>query len=398
MKTCSQESHNLFINETFLREKNKKQKTTKKKEDKRALQINCVLFFFFMRENFFSLGERKRDQCPPESRSSEDQQQRGTPARSFPVCGSARRPRTSALAGTRTAAPSVRLSHAAGPRRARDPSEAPSSALRVPRPEGRTDTRSALAKRSHPRSSAPRARTATHRRGPTCRCPLPGPARLPSMSPLRSAPPRPRDWRGAAGRAGPPLRAARPPRSSTATSGRAAQRLWIPLQGPPGPASPRLSRPIGRRRALGLSSMAAPSSTVSCEDFAEFQELLRVMRTIDDRIVHELNTTIPTASFVGKVDASQTCKELYQSLMEAHTSRERIIKNCIAQTSSVVKTLREEREKAQDDVALLKQLRKEQTKLKLMQSELNVEEVVNDRSWKVFNERCRIHYKPPKSQ
>lgn len=44
------------------------------------------------------------------------------------------------------------------------------------------------------------------------------------------------------------------------------------------------------------------------------QELLRVMRTIDDRIVHELNTTIPTASFVGKIDASQTCKELYQSV------------------------------------------------------------------------------------
>lgn len=44
------------------------------------------------------------------------------------------------------------------------------------------------------------------------------------------------------------------------------------------------------------------------------QELLRVMRTIDDRIVHELNTTIPTASFVGKVDASQTCKALYQSV------------------------------------------------------------------------------------
>ncbi|XP_008630024.1 PREDICTED: coiled-coil domain-containing protein 58 [Corvus brachyrhynchos] len=122
------------------------------------------------------------------------------------------------------------------------------------------------------------------------------------------------------------------------------------------------------------------------------------MRTIDDRIVHELNTTIPTASFVGKVDPGQTCKELYQSLMDAHTSRERIIKNCISQTSTVVKTLKEEREKAHEDAALLKQLRKEQTKLKLMQSELNVEEVVNDRSWKVFNERCRIHYKPPKSQ
>ncbi|XP_006036736.1 coiled-coil domain-containing protein 58 isoform X2 [Alligator sinensis] len=122
------------------------------------------------------------------------------------------------------------------------------------------------------------------------------------------------------------------------------------------------------------------------------------MRTIDDRIVHELNTTLPTASFAGKIDAKQTCQELYKSLMEAHTSREMMIKTCIAQTSNVVKALQEEREKAENDIALLKQLRKEQTKLKLMQSELNVEEVVNDRSWKVFNERCRVHYKPPKSQ
>ncbi|XP_056358613.1 protein MIX23 isoform X2 [Oenanthe melanoleuca] len=137
-------------------------------------------------------------------------------------------------------------------------------------------------------------------------------------------------------------------------------------------------RRIGRRRALGRSRMAAPSGAAGCEDFAEFQELLRVMRTIDDRIVHELNTTIPTASFVGKVDPGQTCKELYESLMDAHTKRERIIKNCISQTSAAVKTLKEEREKTPEDAALLKQLRKEQTK--------------------VFNERCRIHYKPPKSQ
>ncbi|XP_063150696.1 protein MIX23 isoform X4 [Candoia aspera] len=144
--------------------------------------------------------------------------------------------------------------------------------------------------------------------------------------------------------------------------------------------------------------MAAPGSALNCEDFAEFQELLRVMRTIDDRIVHELNTTVPTASFAGKVDARQTCEELHHSLTDAHESRERIIKSCIAQTSNVVKLLQEERKKSLDDITLLKQLRKEQTKLKLMQSELNVEEVVNDRSWKIFNERCRTHYKPPKTQ
>ncbi|ERE75297.1 coiled-coil domain-containing protein 58 [Cricetulus griseus] len=126
------------------------------------------------------------------------------------------------------------------------------------------------------------------------------------------------------------------------------------------------------------SNMAAPSDGVNCDEFAEFQELLKVMRTIDDRIVHELNTTVPTASFAGKIDASQTCKQLYESLMAAHASRDKVIKNCIAQTSAVVKSLREEREKNLDDLTLLKQLRKEQTK--------------------VFNERCRIHFKPPKNE
>uniref|UniRef100_A0A8C3JJJ7 Protein MIX23 n=3 Tax=Charadriiformes TaxID=8906 RepID=A0A8C3JJJ7_9CHAR len=198
---------------------------------------------------------------------------------------------------------------------------------------------------------------------------------------------------------GPPLGAdRRPPPPALPPPGPEQRPPRFASPRPPPAASSRLPAGLAAAAAFGLSNMAAPSGAASCEDFAEFQELLRVMRTIDDRIVHELNTTIPTASFVGKIDAGQTCKELYQSLMDAHTSRERIIKNCIAQTSSVVKTLREEREKAQDDLALLKQLRKEQTKLKLMQSELNVEEVVNDRSWKVFNERCRIHYKPPKSQ
>uniref|UniRef100_A0A2I3S5W6 Uncharacterized protein n=2 Tax=Pan TaxID=9596 RepID=A0A2I3S5W6_PANTR len=87
--------------------------------------------------------------------------------------------------------------------------------------------------------------------------------------------------------------------------------------------------------------MVAPSGGVNCEEFAEFQELLK-------------------------------------SLMAAHASRDRVIKNYIAQTSAV-------REKNLDDLILLKQLRTEQTKLKWM-------------SWKEFNECCRIHFKPPNKQ
>ena len=58
----------------------------------------------------------------------------------------------------------------------------------------------------------------------------------------------------------------------------------------------------------------------------------------------------------------------------------------------------EETEKNLDDLTLLKEVRKEQTKLKQMQSELNVEKVVSDRSREVFNEHCQIHFKPAKNE
>uniref|UniRef100_A0A4W6DLC3 Protein MIX23 n=1 Tax=Lates calcarifer TaxID=8187 RepID=A0A4W6DLC3_LATCA len=145
------------------------------------------------------------------------------------------------------------------------------------------------------------------------------------------------------------------------------------------------------RRGPNLSTMAAPGGTLNCEDFSMFQEVLKLMRTIDDRIVHALNTTVPTVSFSGKVDATQTCKQLYESMMEAHLSRDKAIKACIAQTSEVVGQLREERAKDSNNLAIIKQLRKEQTKLKLMQSELNVEEVVNDRSLKVCSLLSIVH-------
>lgn len=53
---------------------------------------------------------------------------------------------------------------------------------------------------------------------------------------------------------------------------------------------------------------------VICASLCVSQEVLKVMRTIDDRIVHALNTTVPTVSFSGKVDATQTCKQLYESV------------------------------------------------------------------------------------
>ena len=35
------------------------------------------------------------------------------------------------------------------------------------------------------------------------------------------------------------------------------------------------------------------------------------MRMIDDKIIYALNTTVPTTSFKGQVDATKTCQGLY---------------------------------------------------------------------------------------
>ncbi|KAF4533395.1 hypothetical protein B566_EDAN003688 [Ephemera danica] len=91
--------------------------------------------------------------------------------------------------------------------------------------------------------------------------------------------------------------------------------------------------------------MAAPT-TIECEDFLEFQDMLKKMRVLDDKIIYSLNTSIPTESFKNQVDSVNTCKQLY-------------------------------------------------SQLRLLSAELNVEEIIRERTNKVYYERCRPFYKPP---
>ncbi|XP_033635856.1 coiled-coil domain-containing protein 58-like isoform X2 [Asterias rubens] len=118
------------------------------------------------------------------------------------------------------------------------------------------------------------------------------------------------------------------------------------------------------------------------------------MRTIDDKIIYALNTTVPTQSFKGQVDASATCQDLYSQLEKSYSQRDSAIKRCISQVSTTVTKLREARAQDPDNVTVNRNLKKERTKLQLMQSELNIEEIVKDRSYKVFHERCRNHFIP----
>ncbi|XP_022909527.1 protein MIX23 [Onthophagus taurus] len=130
-----------------------------------------------------------------------------------------------------------------------------------------------------------------------------------------------------------------------------------------------------------------PESIMECGDFSDFQDALKSMRRTDDLIINTLNAVIPTDSF--HPDAKHACTELKGKIQEGNIKRESAIKNCINIAADRVKRLKEEREKNLGDIQLSKELRAEQTKLRMLQVELSVEELVKQRSMQVFNERCR---------
>ncbi|EFX80714.1 hypothetical protein DAPPUDRAFT_303950 [Daphnia pulex] len=141
--------------------------------------------------------------------------------------------------------------------------------------------------------------------------------------------------------------------------------------------------------------MAEAGDKSICYDILQFQETLRRMRTLDDKIIYTFNTSMPTDSFKGQFNASATCKHLHDELQSNYTSREQKIKQCIDVLASEVRSLKQEKDSRPDNIQLLKHLRREQTSLRLLQTELGVEEVIKERTMKVFHEHCRNYYKLP---
>ncbi|ENN75320.1 protein MIX23 [Dendroctonus ponderosae] len=135
-----------------------------------------------------------------------------------------------------------------------------------------------------------------------------------------------------------------------------------------------------------------PGAIMECPDFGEFQDALKLMRKTDDIIVNTINSAIPTNSF--HADETNACKSVYEQIQQGHERRENYIKNCISVTSGNVQRLKNERETKSDIQPLSKQLRAEQTKLRMLQVELSVEDLIKERSMKVFNERCRKFFRP----
>lgn len=130
------------------------------------------------------------------------------------------------------------------------------------------------------------------------------------------------------------------------------------------------------------------------ENHIVFQDTLKKMRLLDDKIIYMLNTTVPTESFKGQVDPNAQCKDLFQQIKSVHTQREQAIMKCLNIAKERVVQLKNLRENGDETLTLIKNLRNEQTTLRLLKAELNIEEVIKKRTVQIYYERCREFYKP----
>eukprot|EP00126_Sphaerothecum_destruens_P011103 Sdes_comp20856_c0_seq3m17676 len=134
--------------------------------------------------------------------------------------------------------------------------------------------------------------------------------------------------------------------------------------------------------------------SLPCDDIIEFKETLKLLRKVDDNIIYELNNSVPTQSFKDSVSTQGECMRLFSMISDAHVSRESAIRHCIKKVSNNVQELSLIGDKNPDDQNNFSLLRGEQSSLRMMNAELFVEEVVRDRTVKVFKERCKA-YKIP---
>ncbi|KAI9296097.1 hypothetical protein K502DRAFT_364453 [Neoconidiobolus thromboides FSU 785] len=119
-----------------------------------------------------------------------------------------------------------------------------------------------------------------------------------------------------------------------------------------------------------------------CYDLSHFRDLLKKLRKPDDNIILRLNTT--------DTKSEESCLKTFRTLSKAYSERDTVIKTCVKLVDGKLTQLREDFDKNKEDSVLKSHLYAEEAKLRWIKNEASVEEIIQRRSSKVFNDRCRI--------
>jgi len=145
--------------------------------------------------------------------------------------------------------------------------------------------------------------------------------------------------------------------------------------------------------SIDNSATMSLSNATICNDLNLFLSKLAENRKVDDRIIHQLNTTIPTKSFSGNINVEESCKKLHHQVLMLHKERKEAIEQCISSRSEEAKKLVEKKNNDEENYLHWKKiLNRRQSDLRLLRQEIGIEEIVHKRVTKAFYERCRDYY------
>ena len=141
----------------------------------------------------------------------------------------------------------------------------------------------------------------------------------------------------------------------------------------------------------GVYSIMSERTSLPCRNLFEFKEALLSWRKIDDVIIYRLNTSLPVRALKeNELDRSRQCKELLADLESNHAARKTAITECLKENEKIIHELSQQKSTGDTKAGL--EMKKEMTKLRLIQGELGVEDVIKSRTMKVFHERCWSFY------
>ncbi|KAM3721505.1 Protein MIX23 [Dirofilaria immitis] len=131
-----------------------------------------------------------------------------------------------------------------------------------------------------------------------------------------------------------------------------------------------------------FTSVSMDEKRVNCLDLLAFQDMLNKLRQIDDKILFELNTALPSKSFSVNVDKGEKCRLIYKELLIMRTKRMNLIQHCVDENQANIARLWKEKSPVGD-------IRNAQNTLRIIRSEMDVENIVNEQSEKAVHDRCR---------
>lgn len=127
-----------------------------------------------------------------------------------------------------------------------------------------------------------------------------------------------------------------------------------------------------------------------CFDIIGFQDYLKRLRTVDDSIILNLNTKVTTTSTAqDELKNIANCKDFHRQIDEAHEVRHNSINKCLAAAEAKVSQLKEAKKQNESDINVQKELKRYQSRLRMLQNEITVEQIIQNRSIKALQERCR---------